>query len=173
VSERHPHLVQVAIVGHPAPDQDVPGHDLTYASQHWLVAPPTLPRTLVADLGGAERAASTALALLRARDAGGGAGSAEVALADAAAFFSLPLRHGVTTDGGLLGGGDPFYGVYRASDGWIAVAALEPKFRTRVAAAVGGEPRPDSFCTRTTREWAKAEDVPLAIVIERPFDSGL
>src|SRR4051812_5394622 len=58
-----PRLVHVAIVGHAPPREDVAGHDLTYAAEHGLVAPPALPRTLVADLAGAERAVSTALAL--------------------------------------------------------------------------------------------------------------
>src|SRR4029450_14139457 len=43
-------LCQVAIVGHPAPYQDRPGHDLTYAGAHGLVVPPDLPHTPLADL---------------------------------------------------------------------------------------------------------------------------
>ena len=54
VESRHPRLVQVAIVGHAAPLQELAGHDLTYVGRHGLLAPPDLPRTLVADLGGAE-----------------------------------------------------------------------------------------------------------------------
>ena len=84
-----PLLVHVAIVGHSTPD-DSPGHDLTYTAAHGLVAPPLLPRTLVADLGGAERAVSTALALLVARERTGEAARAEVALADTAAAFAAP-----------------------------------------------------------------------------------
>src|SRR4051794_26225209 len=57
---RFPHLVQVAIVGHAAPHQEVPGHDLTYLATAGLLVPPQVPRTLLADLAGAERAVSTA-----------------------------------------------------------------------------------------------------------------
>ena len=133
---RIPASAHVAIVGHVSPD-DTPGHDLTYAAAHGLLAPPLLPRTLVADLGGAERAVSTALALLLARERTGEAARAEVALADAAAAFSAPLRHGLTAGGGVLGGGYPLYGLYRARDGWVALAALEPHFRERLLAELG------------------------------------
>ncbi len=182
---RHPQLVQVAIVGHAAPHQELAGHDLTYASGHGLVAAPALPRTLVADLGGAERAVSTALALLLARSAGASAERyAEVALADSAGFFALPLRHGVTGDGGLLGGADPFYGLYETRDGWIALAALEPKFRTRLVEGLGVEAGAEAFsrafANRTATEWerwAQERDIPLAVVdnghFERSFDTGL
>ena len=50
---RYPRLCQVAIVGSPSPDQDVPGHDLTYQAQAGLLDPPRLPRSCLADLGGA------------------------------------------------------------------------------------------------------------------------
>src|SRR5215213_6964406 len=52
---RYPRLCQVAIVGHGAPDQEVPGHDLTYLASAGVLAPPAMPRTLAADLLGAER----------------------------------------------------------------------------------------------------------------------
>src|SRR5438094_137949 len=42
---RDPRLCQVAIVGYPPPNQDVPGHDLTYQARAGLVEPPRLPRT--------------------------------------------------------------------------------------------------------------------------------
>ncbi|MBA2476207.1 MAG: CoA transferase, partial [Actinobacteria bacterium] len=85
---RFPRLVQVAIVGFAAPDQELPGHDLTYLASRGLLAPPELPRTLIADLGGAERAVAAVLGLLLARERGDGAGYAEVALAGAADFFA-------------------------------------------------------------------------------------
>ena len=169
----HPRLVHVAIVGHPPPDDGVPGHDLTYAGAQGLLAPPLLPRTLVADLGGAERAVSTALALLLARERSGVASRAEVALADAAVQFAAPLRHGLTTDGGVLGGGYPFYGVYRTSDdGWIALAALEPHFRDRLLAELGLDDAThgalaEIFAGRTAAgwaAWARERDLPLAAV---------
>jgi crotonobetainyl-CoA:carnitine CoA-transferase CaiB-like acyl-CoA transferase len=172
VRARFPRLVHVAIVGHAAPDDHVPGHDLTYLADVGLLAPPALPRTLVADLGGAERAVSAALALLLARERTGDGGRAEVALADAAAAFAQPLRHGLTAPTGILGGGYPLYGMYRASDGWIAVAALEPRFRDGLLAELGlATPDADAlasvFATRTATEWATwaaERDLPIAAV---------
>jgi crotonobetainyl-CoA:carnitine CoA-transferase CaiB-like acyl-CoA transferase len=166
LAERHPRLLQVAIVGHAAPHQELPGHDLTYAAGHGLLSPPAMPRTLVADLGGAERAVSTALALLLSRDRGTER-YAEVALADSAAFFALPVRHGVTAEGGPLAGADPYYGVYETRDGWIALAALEPKFRRRLVEELGAEPSAEAFAARSAAEWqrwAEERDLPLAAV---------
>jgi alpha-methylacyl-CoA racemase len=167
VEPLHPHLVHVAIVGHPAPDQERPGHDLTYIAAHGLVSPPQLPQTLVADLGGAERAATAAVALLRARERGAETRYVEVALADSAAFFALPWEHGLTVPHGPLGGGSPYYGLYEAGDGWIGVAALEPHFRERLAAELGAEPTEGAFRSRTPGEWerwADERDLPIAAV---------
>jgi crotonobetainyl-CoA:carnitine CoA-transferase CaiB-like acyl-CoA transferase len=167
LEERYPKLVQVAIVGHAEPDQERAGHDLTYLAPHGLLAPPALPTTLVADLGGAERTATTAVALLH-----GGPRYAEVALADAAAFFALPWEHGLTRPGGVLGGGFPFYGFYEAKGGWIAVAALEPRFRERLLEGLGvEEPSHEAFAAafaeRSPDEWerwAGEHDVPITVV---------
>ena len=165
-------LCHVAIVGHPAPDQELPGHDLTYAAEHGLVVPPDLPRTLVADLGGAELATTAAVALLLARERGGEAGYAEVALADAASGFAAPLRHGATARGGSLGGGNAAYGLYAAQKGWLAVAALEPHFRQTLAEELGldeltHEALADAFRARTAEDWeawARERDLPFGAV---------
>jgi alpha-methylacyl-CoA racemase len=170
----HPRLVQIAIVGHAAPRQELAGHDLTYVARHGLLSPPALPRTLLADLGGAERAATTAIALLLGRERGLEARYAEVALEDAAASFALLLQHGITTGGGLLGGGDPFYGIYPAADGFVALAALEPHFRSRVTAELGiaegtAEAFAEAFRGRSAGDWerwADTRDIPLAAVVE-------
>jgi alpha-methylacyl-CoA racemase len=167
LATRHPRLLHVAIVGHAAPDQERPGHDLTYVAAHGLVSPPRLPRVLVADFGGAERAATAALALLYARERGGCARSVEVALSDSAAFFALPWEHGLTAAQGPLGGGSPFYRLYEADDGWVGVAALEPRFRERLVAELGAEPSGDSFAGRSREEWerwAAERDLPIAAV---------
>lgn len=170
--ERFPRLVQVAIVGHAAPDQERAGHDLTYAAEHGLVEPPGLPRTLLADLGGAELAVTAAVGLLLARERGGEAGYAEIALAEAAELFAAPLLHGATVPGGPLNGGLPFYGVYRAREGWVAVAALEPHFQERLRSGLeiaeltraGLEA---AFAKRPADDWetwARELDLPLAVV---------
>jgi len=169
---RHPRLVQVAIVGHGAPNQHVAGHDLTYLAGRGLLAPPELPRTLIADLGGAERAVSAALGLLLARERGEEAGYDEVALAEAADCFAAPLRHGLTAAGGVLGGGLPLYGLYRAREGWIALGALEPHFQQGLRdglelTELTREGLEQAFAAKDAEEWegwARTRDLPLEAV---------
>ena len=157
---RHPRLCHVAILGYAAPRDEVAGHDVTYQGEAGLVTPPSLPRALIADLAGAQRAVSAALELLFARERTGEAGRAQVALAECAALFALPLRHGLTSRDGTLGGADPAYGIYPTRDGWVAVAALEPQFR----AALARELRIDvadraalsrELLTRSAAEWER------------------
>jgi len=169
---RFPRLCQVAIVGHPPPDEDVPGHDLTYQARFGTLSPPGMPPVLVADLAGAEWAVSAALSLLFARERGQGAGYEQVALSEAARTFAGPLHQGLTTPDGVLGGGFPAYGLYRARDGHVALAALEPHFWKRLSQELGveGESRQDLeriFETKTAEqweEWAADHDLPLVAV---------
>jgi alpha-methylacyl-CoA racemase len=169
---RFPRLCQVAIVGYLEPDRDRAGHDLMYAAAHGLVVPPGLPRTLVADLGGAQMAATAAVALLLARERGGETGYEEVALADAASAFAAPLRQGATVEGGPLGGGLPQYGLYQVRDGWLAVAAPEPQFEQRLATELGldeltHEALASVFRTRSADDWeawGREHDLPLGAV---------
>ncbi len=169
---RHPKLCQVAVVGYPPPDENRPGHDLTYMAEMGLVAPPELPLTLVADLAGCERAACAALALVLARERGAGAGYAEAPLAEAADAFAEPLRQGLTAPGGVLGGGIPSYGIYRTSDGYVAVAALEAHLFARLLDSLGtaGASRDELaaiFVERTSEAWAawgREHDLPVAAV---------
>ena len=169
-------LCHVAIVGYAAPRQDVAGHDLTYQCDAGLVAPPALPSTLIADLSGAQQAVSATLALLLARESRGEAGRIEIALSDAASAFAPPVQHGLTTAHGWLGGGVPAYNVYRSSDGWIAVAALEPQFRITLARELGinvedADAMSRTFAARTANEWdAWGRDRGLPMVaIRHPF----
>ena len=148
--ERHPGVAQVAILG----EGERAGHDLTYLASRGLLDPPRLPRTVMADLMGAERAVSAVLAAFL----GGGGSYAEVSLAEAADALAEPLRAGLTAPCGVLGGGLPTYGLYEASDGWIAVAALEPGFRRRLAdglgvARLGRAELEGAFRSRTAAEW--------------------
>ena len=138
--ERHPRLCHAQLTGHREPDAEEPGHDLTYLAECGLVTAPSLPPTLFADMAGAERLACGVLALVHARDRAGRGGGMTVALADAAAWLALPRTHGLTHRGALLGGGYAGYNLYATQDGWIALAALEPHFAQRVAAALGVEP---------------------------------
>lgn len=169
---RHARLCQVAIFGFSGVRENVAGHDLTYQAALGLLDPPRLPRTLLADLAGAERTVSSSLGLLLARSASGQGGHAQVVLADAVVDMAEPLKRGLTAPGGLLGGGNPMYNFYAARDGWVAVAALEPRFRQRLADCLGdGVAAPaqyrEVFKTRTAGEWQRLgeeQDIPIVAV---------
>lgn len=163
-------LCQVAIVGFPSPRQNEAGHDLTYQAAHGLLSPPQMPRTLLSDMAGAEQCVSAALGLLLERERGAGGGYAEVALFEAAAAMAEPLRYATTLPGASLGGGVPEYNLYAATDGWVAVAALEPHFKERLETALeikSGEEYRRTFATRSAAEWqawGQAQDVPIVAV---------
>ena len=172
LAERFPTLVTVGLVGYPEPREDVAGHDLTYQAVHGLVAPPGLPRTLVADLAAAERVVSTACALLFGRERGAPERRRWVAIAEAAETMALPYRHGLTSEGGVLGGGFAPYGLYEAREGWVALAALESHFAVRLALELGvpleRDALADAFRARTASEWeawADERDLPIAAVL--------
>jgi len=173
---KYPRLCQVAIVGFPAPRENEAGHDLTYQAALGLLTPPHLPRSLMADMAGAEQTLSGALALLLGRERGQGGGYAEVALSDAAAAMAEPLRYGCTAPGGILGGGIPEYNLYRAKDGWIALAALEPHFKKRTEEALGVSGMAQYravFSTRSAlqwQQWGQQLDVP---VVALPCDDSV
>jgi len=172
LAKRHPRLCVLSITGHPPPEDGIAGHDLTYLAAQGLVTPPALPATLFADMAGAERVVSTALALVHARDRDGAGSAATVPLAEAASFLAQPLAEGLTRPGGVLGGGLPAYHLYEARDGWIAVAALEPHFAKRLAEALAIDPltRPAlaaRFAADTAahwESWARNLDLPLVAV---------
>jgi alpha-methylacyl-CoA racemase len=173
---RYPRLCQVAIIGYAPPDEEVPGHDLTYQARLGLLEPPHLPRTMIADLAGAQQAVQTALALLLARERGQGSHYEPVSLAKAAECFAEPLRRGLTAPGGMLGGAHPGYNIYRAREGWIALAALEPHFWRKLASELGlscpdRQQLEDVFLKRPAWEWetwAIERDVPLVAVRDAP-----
>lgn len=100
-------------MGYPAPEDNLPGHDLTYLARLGLLTPPEPPRTLLADPASAERAVSASLALSLGRELGLDADYAQVSLSEAVAFFAEPLRHGITAPGGEL----PNYNLYHAREG--------------------------------------------------------
>jgi len=169
---RHPRLCFVGIVGYLPPDEERSGHDLTYQCGLGLLTPPHMPASLYVDLAGAERCVTQALALLIKSARSGESGSAWVSLYDCALDLTGPLKAGLTVQGGLLGGGYPLYGFYQASDGWIAIAALEPQFAQRVLSELnlGKEDRPELeriFLQRSAsawEAWAAERDLPLVAV---------
>ncbi len=177
LSPRFPRLCVVSVVGRPSPSEDA-GHDLTYQAAAGTVRPPQLPTIPVADLAGAERVVAQVLAalLLRGRD---GVGTFhEVALSDVATDMAAAVRHGLTVEGGALGGGLSAYAVYAARSGWVAVAALEPHFWRRLCDGLGvdgsREELEAAFTQRTAQEWqdwAQELDVPLVAVRAAPAHS--
>ena len=171
LSARLPRLCQVAIVGYPAPDDNLAGHDLTYQAVAGTLSPPMMPTVPIADLAGAERAVSEGLAAIVHRDATGTATCREVALSEVRQDLSQPVRRGISTPDGVLGGALPTYGIYDTASGYVAVAALEPHFWQRVVQLleVSGsrEECETVFLTRTATDWekwARAHDLPLSAV---------
>lgn len=169
---RHPKLCFVGIIGYAAPLQERTGHDLTYQGDLGLLRPPQMPPTLFIDLAGAERAVSMALALLNRSARKGEAGCAWVSLHECAQELAAPLKAGLTTSNGLLGGAYPLYGLYRANDGWIAVAALEPHFAQKLLAELGLKTADRTALERiflqrkaaSWEKWAAELDLPLVAV---------
>lgn len=174
LSARFPSLCQVAIVGYAGTGSNDPGHDLTYLAACGLVAPGALPRTLFADVASSELAVSAALGALLERQRTGRGQYLEVPIAEAAARLAAPRRAGLTLNGAHLGGGFPGYNVYRASDGWIAVGALEPHFYQRLCQQLGVldpsyEAFSQRFATETAAHWdrfGRRHDLPIAILVD-------
>ena len=168
-----PSLRHVNIVGDTANPEE-PGHDLTYQARAGLLSAPSgtegsrsLPLTLFGDMAGAERAHAALKDVMHRPGA-----SREVGLYDALVDLAAPLRYGLTSAGGHLGGGNPAYGIYAAREGAIAVTALEPHFRARLYEGLGlgdGDDPSVVFSTKTALEWEKwaaARDLPLVAIRE-------
>lgn len=162
LAKQHAHLRWLNIVGDTR-DVERPGHDLTYLADAGLIVR-DMPRTLVADLMGAERAVSAALLLLAQPPPR----AAQIGLRDVLESAAVPFRLGVTSASGPLGGALPTYRLYATRDGSVAVGALEPHFAARLYAALdlpAGTDLTDVMRTRTSRQWerwAVTNDLPLA-----------
>lgn len=169
---QYPRLCFVGIIGYPHPQEERTGHDLTYQGDFGLLRPPAMPPTLFIDLAGAERTVSMALALLNQAARKGVSGCTWVSLYECARDLAQPITAGLTSAGGLLGGGYPLYGFYQASDGWIAIAALEPHFAERflLELNLGKADRSELeriFLQRSAaawESWAAERDLPLVAV---------
>jgi alpha-methylacyl-CoA racemase len=168
LAARFPDLRGVAIVGDTAAPEQA-GHDVTYQAEAGLVRD-RLPLTLLADLVGAERVTATILLALRSAPPV----HLQVGLRNVVDDLCGPLDFGLTRDGGLLGGGDPAYGIYATRDGHVAVAALEPHFRKRLYNALQLPVDTDfaeAMAARTSAEGrplGRRYDVPISPVRPRP-----
>lgn len=161
LAQRFPLLRHLNIVGDTAHPNEA-GHDLTYQAKAGLLQD-GVPKTLLADLVGAERAHAAVIEMMHR----GPGGQRVVGLFDALSTLTAPLRHGLTAPGGVLGGGNPAYGIYAASEGRVAVGALEPHFRDRLYTALGladGSPIATVMATKTAVEWeqwGRERDIPI------------
>ncbi len=168
--KQFPQLCMVSITGYPVPFENEAGHDLTYQAKNGLVDPPHMPRSLISDMAGSERAVSSALALLLQRQLTGSSAEIVVPLSEAAEMMAEPLRYGSTAPGAILGGGLPEYNLYQTTDGWIAVAALEPHFKKRLEESLNirsVEEYRTAFAKKTAgywKEWGQRLDLPIDIV---------
>lgn len=169
---KYPRVSHISISGEAPPNDDRAGHDLTYQARAGTIVPPHVPRTLLGDMAAAERAVSAALAAyIRMRRTAQGS-HVNVSITDAAKEFGAPFAHGLTSNIGPLGGALPGYNIYRAREGYVAVAALEPHFEDRLRAllhidSLDSDEMREVFMERDATEWeklAESSDIPLAAV---------
>lgn len=133
------------------------GHDLNYIALTGVLnaigsagCAPTPPLNLVGDYGGgALYLAFGVMAALFERQRSGRGQVVDAAMVDGAASLAS-IFYGLAAGGqwdrprgdNLLDGGAPFYGTYETADGgFIALAALEPKFFAALASALGVDAR--------------------------------
>ncbi len=151
LAERNPRLIYCAITGYGAggPLAARAGHDLNYLARSGVLSlmpraadgTPVIPGIQVADQAGGERAAFLIAAALAARAQRGQGTRLEISLTDVIRGWT-DLHRAVGRAGatGLpLTGSAPCYHVYRAADGWLSVAALEPAFWRTFCQALGRE----------------------------------
>ena len=118
---------------------NAPGHDLTYQAAAGVLASPQVPRVPWADLIGGYQATIAALDALREREQAQANGNnvvvhRRIGLKQGVDEAAEAFRIGATAPGEILSGAHPQYAIYKTQDGWIAVAALEPHFHTRLTA---------------------------------------
>jgi alpha-methylacyl-CoA racemase len=154
--EENPRLVYCAITGY---GQDGPysgrsGHDMNYLGLVGLLGltgdiegPPVQSAGQIADLGGgAQMAAMGILVALRERERSGEGQLVDVSMADGALSWLAMVAARALAEGSSprrgeleLAGGLACYRPYRCVDGWVTLAALEPKFWREFCHGVGRE----------------------------------
>ena len=124
------------------------GHDLNYLARSGALSLmpssnglPVIPGLQVADMAGGLRAAFLIASALQERATSGRGSRVEVSMTAVMRAWTEPAR-AVRREGGSipLTGEAPCYRVYAVADGWITVAALEPKFWANLCDAIE---RPD------------------------------
>ena len=146
--EHNPRLVVCSIsgFGQDGPDRLRAGHDLNYLARAGVLSitgdtdgRPVIPGVQMADIGGGAQSAVIAiLAALRRAELTGTGSHCDVSMLDGMLSWMSPhiaaAQSGSDAGPGsmMLNGAHPCYHVYRCADGWITVAALEPKFWARL-----------------------------------------
>ena len=150
---RNPRLVVCSIsgFGQDGPDHQLAGHDLNYLARAGVLGitggpdgRPVIPGVQVGDIGGGSLGAVAAiLAGLRLRDRTGQGCHCDVSMVDGLLSWMSPHIAAVLAGAPSgpaampLNGAQPCYRVYRCADGWMSVAALEPKFWARLCELLG------------------------------------
>ena len=172
---RFPKLCVLNIVGYASPFHNRTGHDLTYQAQTGLIHTPLMPTTCLADIAGANEACLQSLMLLFARKKHGRGGHVQVSLHGSLELFTLPIRFGLTAANGPLGGTRADYNIYRAKNGWVAIALLEPHFQDQFKkqlrlSRLTRKVLKATMLKRTAvawQNWAKKHNLPIAAVAVR------
>lgn len=166
--KKFPHLSHIEIIGYSKEKENMAGHDLTYQAELGLLSPPLLPKILLADMMAAEKVFSAVLWQVISQNTT----HQRISISESLNDCLLPIKLGLTTDGGLLGGGFAGYNLYQTTDGWIALAALEPHFWQELLANLD-EKNADIptlrkiFRTKSSTfwlEWGSKLNLPIAIV---------
>jgi crotonobetainyl-CoA:carnitine CoA-transferase CaiB-like acyl-CoA transferase len=154
LSKINPKLIYCSFSGYgqTGPMKDVPGHDITFEAHAGILGVtggqdgrPVIPGVPMADLASGYNAAFSVLVALRTRDRTGRGEFIDVSIFDTAvSLMVLNLARYLATGEEpvagetLLTGSFPFYNLYETADGgWMAVAAVEPKFWARLCEVVG------------------------------------
>ena len=148
--EANPRLVYCAITGYGSgPDRARAGHDLNYLARAGILSMmphadgrPVIPAVQIADLAGGMQAAILILGALLERRRTGVGRRLEVSMTDVARSWLTTQRAALQAGqpGIPLTGELPCYHVYAVRDGFLTVAALEPRFWEAFCASIA---RPD------------------------------
>lgn len=146
----NPRLVYCAITGYGSAGAlaNRAGHDLNYLARSGALSLmptsnglPVIPGLQVADMAGGLEAAFLIACALRQRAETGRGVRVEVSMTAVMRAWTAPARAADREGSSIpLTGEAPCYRVYAAADGWITVAALEPKFWANLCQALE---RPD------------------------------
>ncbi len=183
--ERNPRLIICSLTGYgqTGPLRHAAGHDLNYLARSGVLGlqgpedgTPQVPAFQIADIGGAMWSALGIVTALYERTQTNKGKVLDISMLEAnmsfaaLAFGTILTGHAPSRGGDTLSGGLSLYGVYRAKDGFVSLAALEPKFWLKFAVACGIEsdlsalmPGPHQaalrkrlvtvFASRTKSEW--------------------